>query len=89
MGGSFLLALLENRFRHIARLVYLRPVDFRFGFGFVPGGGRRNAAASEDMRANALGFMLFNRAGVRLLLGHADCGQSIENFFALDLQFTR
>jgi hypothetical protein len=89
IARGFLLALFEDRPGDVARLVHLRPVNLRLGFGLMASSGRRNAAAFEDMRADALGLMLFDGAGVRLLFCHADFGQSIENCLALDLQFTR
>jgi hypothetical protein len=89
IASRFLLALFEDRPGDVARLVHLRPVDLRLNFGLMAASRRRNAAAPEDMRADALRLMLFNRAGVRLLFSHADCRQSIQNFFALDFQLTR
>ena len=87
--SHFLVALLENGFRHIADSVNLGPVNLRLRFSFVPGGAHGDAAAFQDMGAHPLGFIRLNRAGVRLLFGHANCGESIKNFFALHLQFTR
>lgn len=86
---SFLLALLENGFCHIADAVNLRPVNLWLRFRFVPAGVHRDAAAFQDMGAHPLGFVRLNRAGVRLLFGHANCGESVKNFLALHLQLTR
>jgi hypothetical protein len=83
------LLLLENGASHIARLMNLRPVDLRLHLGFVPGSAGRPAASLQNVRAHTLGLVLFNRARMRLLFGHADFGQSIQNGFALDFQFTR
>jgi len=38
--------------------------------------------------ADQLRFVLFQRTGMRLLLGDADLGQDVKNGFALDLQLT-
>jgi hypothetical protein len=35
-----------------------------------------------------LGFVVFQRTGMRLLLGNADLGQDVKNGLALDLQLT-
>jgi hypothetical protein len=39
-----------------------------------------------EMRPHLLGFMLLDRAGMRLLLGYPDNGQHIENGFTFDFQ---
>jgi hypothetical protein len=41
-----------------------------------------------EVRAHLLGFMLFDRAGVRLLLGDSHNRQRIENGFAFDFQLS-
>jgi hypothetical protein len=38
--------------------------------------------------AHQFRFMLFQRTGMRLLLGYADLGQDVKNGFTLDLQLT-
>jgi hypothetical protein len=43
-------------------------------------------ARSAEMGANFLGFVLFERTGVRFLLGDTDFSQHIENRFAFDFQ---
>jgi hypothetical protein len=43
-------------------------------------------ARSAEMGANFLGFVVFERTGMRLLLGDTDFGQHIENRFAFDFQ---
>jgi hypothetical protein len=40
------------------------------------------------MRANLLGFVVFERTGVCLLLGDADFFQHIENRLAFDFQLS-
>ena len=64
------------------------------GFDFLgPGVGRAARLAGSmpisrtlEMRTNFLCFVLFERAGMRLLLGDTDFRQDIENGFALDFQ---
>jgi hypothetical protein len=85
----FLQALFEDRLGGIARLGNARPVDLRPGVHFMPSGSGRTATAAQNVGTYALGFKLLNGAGVRLLFRYADCCQSVENFFALDFQFTR
>jgi len=38
--------------------------------------------------AHQFGFVVFQRTGMRLLLGNADLGQDVKNGFTLDLQLT-
>jgi hypothetical protein len=85
---GFLLLLLENSFGDVADAMDLRPVNLRLGLGFVARCAD-TAAALQDMRADTLGFVRLDGTGVRLLLGHANCGQSFQDFPALHLQFTR
>jgi hypothetical protein len=40
------------------------------------------------MLANQFRFVIFQRTGMRLLLGHAYRGQRVKNLFALDFQLT-
>jgi len=42
-----------------------------------------------DIFAHTLGFVQLERTGVSLLLGHANLGQSFQNFPALDFQLAR
>jgi hypothetical protein len=87
--SSFLLLLFEDRSGDVADAMNLRPVDLRLGLGFVARAGGGAATALQDMRANPLGFIRLYGTGVGLFLGHANCGQSIQDFPALDLQLTR
>jgi hypothetical protein len=89
MSRGILLLLLENSFGDVADAMNLRPVDLRLGFGFVPHTAARTAAALQNMRADTLGFVHFDGTGVRFLFGHANCGQSFQDFPALHLQLTR
>jgi hypothetical protein len=83
-----LIASLENRLCDIAGLRDARPVDLWL-LGFLPWLGAGPTPAPEDVGAHTLGLVCLDRAGVRLFFGHANFGQSVENRFALDLQFTR
>jgi hypothetical protein len=86
---SLLLFPFQNGFGYVADMVHLRPVDpgLRLGFVARPAGGA--AAALQDMRADTLGFVRLDGTGVRFFLGHANRGESLEDFPALNLQFTR
>jgi hypothetical protein len=89
VGSRFLLLPFENGFGHVADVVHLRPVDPRLRLAFVAQRTGGAATALEDMSADTLGFVRLDGAGVRLFLGHANCGQSFQDFPALHLQFTR
>lgn len=88
MLGRFLLAALEDHLGYVSYFVRLRPVDFGLPFRFVAVAGGR-AAAPADVRAHAFRFVRLDRTGVCLLFGHADCGQSLKDFPALNLQLAR
>lgn len=88
-GMQFLLAPLQDRLRDIPHMVNLGPVDLRLWFSLVTSGAAASPASLQNVCAHKLGFMLLNRAGVRLLFRHADFRQSIQNGFALDFQFPR
>jgi hypothetical protein len=47
------------------------------------------ACRALEVRANLLGFVLFNRAGVSLSLTQAKLSQYVKNLTALDFQFSR
>ena len=69
---------LGDRFQHIARLGNVREVDLRLEL--IRRSGKRAHPARRGWRLlgkillDALGFVVLNRAGVRLLLGDADLG---------------
>lgn len=85
----FLLPPFQQLPGDVPRLVCLRPVDLRLGLGL--GLRRRGAAAApaQDMSAHTLGFVRLDGTRVGLLLRHANCGQSIQNLFALNFQLAR
>jgi hypothetical protein len=70
----------------------MRQIDL--GLDFVAFGARSTRRlgcalrfrSCKEMRTHLLGFMLLDRAGVRLLLGYSDNQQHIENGFAFDFQ---
>jgi hypothetical protein len=88
MGCGLLLSALQNGAGDVARLRHTRPVDLRL-FRLVTGRRTRCPTPFQNVGAHTLGLIRFDGAGVRLFLGHANFDQSIENCFALDLQFTR
>jgi len=49
---------------------------------------RRCVGAAAEMSPHQFGFVIFQRTGVRFLLGHAHRGQRVKNFLALDFQLT-
>jgi hypothetical protein len=75
-GGCFLIPFLLNGLHDVAGLGNLRPVDLRprLGFGSCTAGARSSAAFPE-ISAYTLGFVAFERAGVRLLLNHSNFRQ--------------
>jgi hypothetical protein len=85
-GGGLSLFALEDGFERVAGLGDLGEVEP--GRRFHAGPGRRGgAAATMDVAAHLLGFILFDGTGVRLFLGDADRCQRVQNGLALDFQF--
>ena len=88
------LLLIKNGLQHVSRLGDMRQVNLGFDFiGAGMRGARRLPRAVPVPRAfevctNLFSFVLFERAGMRLLLGDADFSQHIENGFAFDFQFS-
>jgi hypothetical protein len=86
-GRCFVLTLL-NSLKHVAWLGDPGPVNFLFWLvvcslrspGTVP------TAGPLEVLAHTLGFVFFERAGVRLLLGHADSRQGVKDRPALYFQ---
>jgi hypothetical protein len=83
--------LLRNGAQHIAGARDMGEVDLGLDRVFSasragePGRGRFVGMGAE-VSADQLRFVLFQRTGVRLLLGNADEWESVENSFALDFQ---
>ena len=85
-GRSFILTLL-NCLQHIARLGNARPVDLLLRLaGVYPSRPSAVLAATLKVQAHPFCFIFFERAGMRLLLGHADVRQGVKNRSALHFQ---
>jgi hypothetical protein len=77
-----------NSLEHVAWLRYPRPVDLLLWLiAFWSGCAGAVSAATLKVLAYALGFILFERAGVGLLLGHANGRQGVQDRPALYFQF--
>jgi hypothetical protein len=90
---SFL--LLRNCSQHIPRTGNVRQVNLGFDFFFAAkragtrlASRRRTFRGGTDIHTYFLRFMLFQRTGVRLLLGHPHQRKRIQNSFALDFQLS-
>ncbi len=90
---SFL--LLRNCSQHIPRTGNVRQVNLGFDFFFAAqrartglASRRRTFRGGADVHTYFLGFVLFQRTGVRLLLGHPHQRKRIQNSFALDFQLS-
>ena len=85
--------LIKDGLQHVPGLGNVRQVNL--GLDFVGAGMRSTTGLSRavpvprafEVYANFFRFMLFERAGMRLLLGDADFCQDIENGLAFDFQF--
>ena len=86
-GRSFVLALL-NGLEHVAGLRNPRPIDLLFWLIVcsLRSPGTVSAAGTLEVLAHTLGFIFFERTGVRLLLGHADSRQGVKDGPALNFQ---
>jgi hypothetical protein len=85
-GRSFILTLL-NCLEHIARFGNARPVDLLLRLaGVYPSRPSAVLAATLKVLAHPFCFIFFERAGMRLLLGHADVRQGVKNRSALHFQ---
>jgi hypothetical protein len=90
----FLLLLLgQNGLQHVSGLGNMRQIDF--GLDALRGARRRSAPlagralAALEMRANLLGFVVFQRAGMGLAAGQAELRQYVQNLPALDFHLAR
>jgi hypothetical protein len=70
------------------RQINLRFNAFRFGADRARRFSGRAFAGATQFDADFLRLILFQRTGVRLLLGHPYVGQYVENSFALDFQLS-
>ncbi len=90
--GNGLGGPLRDRLQHIPRLGDMREIDL--GLKLVRRGSRTRTASGggrmfRKVFLDALRFVLFDRAGVRFLLGDPELGKNVEDFLALDLEFPR
>jgi hypothetical protein len=86
---------LRDRLEHISRTGDVRQINFGFDFFFAPVGARTGLASRRgairggaDVHTHLLRFMLFQRTGVRFLLGHANDRKRIQNCLALYFQLS-
>jgi len=92
MFGGFL--FLSDGAQDVAGTGDMREVDLGLDFGLamsrvgrlVSGGGL--AAVGAKTLADQVGFVFFERTGMRFLLGNAHFRQNVKNFLALDFQLT-
>jgi hypothetical protein len=86
------LLLADDSFQHVPGLGDVRQINLSldaFGFRACGASGLSCAfAGATQTHADFLRFMLFQRTGMRLLLGHPNFGQYVENGFALDFQLS-
>jgi len=90
-----LLLLADDGLQGISGLRDVREIDFGPDGGAVFGaagargpGGRLRLAADTEVGSYFFRLVLFNRTGMRLLLGDSDQRKRIENRLALDFQFS-
>lgn len=92
-GSSFL--LLRDGAQHITRTGDVRQVNLGFDFVFAAQwarGFRRRSlrfGLASDMGPDLVCFVVFDRTGVSLLLGHPDERKRVKNGLAFDFQFSR
>jgi hypothetical protein len=87
------LLFIKNGLQHVSRLGDMRQVNL--GLDFVRASMRSTTRLRRavpvprafEVRTNFFRFVLFERTGMRLLLGDTNFGQYIENGFAFDFQF--
>jgi hypothetical protein len=85
------LGKLLDGFQNIARLRDLREIDLRLVLFLMRGAGGGLlpiAAGFGQSTTHLLGLVVFERAGVRLLLGDPEFGQDVKHLLALDLEFS-
>ena len=90
-GRRWRCRLLRDGLQHVAGLRNLREIDLRLEFVFVRSGAparRFFGSVLVDILPHQHRFMVFNRAGVCLLLGHANLRQRIEDRLALHFQLS-
>jgi hypothetical protein len=86
--------VLRDGAQHVARPRNIRQVNLGLDLFFAASATRslrrtwRRLGAAAQMFPHQFRFVLFQRTGVRLLLGNAHRGQHVKNFLALDFQLT-
>ena len=86
--------LVQYGFEHVSRMGDVRQVDLGFDFFFAAqragwlGPVSRRFGQAAEVGPHLFRFMLFERTGMGLLLGHSDERQHVENGLALDFQFS-
>jgi hypothetical protein len=73
----------------------VRQINFGLDFFFAansartrPASRRRTLRRGADVDAHLFRFVVFQRTGVRFLLGHSNQRQRVENGLTLDFQFS-
>jgi hypothetical protein len=88
----FRIGKLLDRFQDVARLRDLRKIDFRLVlFVLMPRARRGLLAIAAGLRQSTtylLSFVVFERAGMRLLLGDPELWQNVKHLLAFDFQFS-
>jgi len=89
--GCGLLLLSDDGFQYISGFRDVRKINLcldALGLGTARTSGlcTRTLTGSPEMRSDLFGFVLFQRTGMRLLLGDPDFGEHIENGFAFYFQ---
>jgi hypothetical protein len=93
LGGCF--GLLLDRPQNVSRTGDIRQIDLGLDlvFGASGAGSLRGCGGFFRMSAEILAdqhrLVLFDGAGVRLLLGYSDFGERVKNSLALDFQLPR
>jgi hypothetical protein len=87
--------LLSYRSQHVPRSGDVREINLGFDFFFAAQRARTGLASRRrtfrrgaEVHTYFLSFVLFERTGVRFLLGHSNYRERIQNSFALDFQLS-
>jgi len=86
--------LLQYGFEYVSRMGDVRQIDFGLDFFFasqrsvVLGRVCRRFGQAAEMGPHLFRFVLFERTGMRLFLGHSDERQHVENGLALEFQLS-
>lgn len=89
---SLLRLLMPQEVQNVARLGNVRKIDLGSNFvavvatGALCPGRAHGVTGLVEVSPHFVGFMIFKRTGMGLLLGDAHLSQDIENGFAFDFQ---